>query len=200
MKKLFLLCICLIILCSCDISNSDNAPTDTPTVAPKPAPQAVLGSSLKDFQAHFADGYSLQGGGESYLLEHTNMFDVNSPDYFLSIVNGKVDGVDVQSNAHNKGAACAAFIPSDKKFVSTLITDSPNSSGAMTNNEGGAITIYESKWLAKQFPASSFVDVTNLTSSDQSQSLAPPGTLTLSWIYIDDSNSSCQISIGKHIE
>ncbi len=198
MKKLFLLCICLIILCSCDTSNSANAPTD----APKPVPQAVLGSSLKDFQAHFADGYRFikQGYGEIYLLEHTNIFDVNSPDYTLSIVNGKVVGIEVLSNAHNKGAACAAFIPSDKKFVSTFITDSPNSSGAMTNNEGGAITIYESKWLAKQFPASSFVDLTNLTSSDQSQPLAPPGTLTLSWVYVDDHNSSCKISIGKYVE
>jgi hypothetical protein len=53
MKKLFLLCICFTVLCSCDTSNSGN----TPTATPKPVPQVVLGSTLKDFQAHFADGY-----------------------------------------------------------------------------------------------------------------------------------------------
>jgi len=104
----------------------------------------------------------------------------------------------VQANAHSKGSACAAFMPKDKKFVSTI-----------ENSEESATTIYESKWLAKQFPASSFEDLTSAYQSastlDQlkgkkyQQPLAKPGTFTFSWIS-DDTTSGCSISTGKNTE
>jgi hypothetical protein len=168
MKKLFLLCICFTVLCSCDTSNSGNAPTATP----KPVPQAVLGSTLKDFEARFADGYRVEEmlPGGVYILYHTNIWDISAPDYELYLVNGKVYKVFVQDNAHNKGAACAAFMPKDKKLVSTTFARSDPAS-EFTSASSDAITIYESKWLAKQFPASAFEDHTNLTSNDQPQPL-----------------------------
>ncbi len=198
-KKLFLLCVCLMLLCSCDTGDTGNAPTGSPTPTPKPITEAFLGSTLKDIRAHFADigNYAESGSGDSYLFSNTNLFNLGQPNYSISLTNAKVDSVEVLSNAHEKGAACAEFIPKDKKVVSTLITDSPTSSGAMTKDESGAKTIYESKWLAKQFPASAFVDLTNLTPSDQPQPLAKPGTLTLTWDYVTDDNSTCSISIGK---
>ncbi len=183
-KKLFVLCICcLITLCSCDTGNASNTPT------PKPIPQVVLGSSLKDFQIHFANEYDFEQGVGGVDVNHTNIFDVDSPDYELCIDNGKIDCVSVQVNAYNNGSACSAFIPKDKK----LITDSPSDDPIHSST-----AIYESKWLAKQFPASVFVDDTNDSSSGQL--LTKPGTFTLIWGYADDYNSYCTISVGKNVE
>jgi len=91
MKKLFLLCICFTVLCSCDTSNSGNAPTATP----KPVPQAVLGSTLKEFEARFADGYRVEEMSPSvvYTLFHTDIWDISAPNYELYLVNGKVNEV-----------------------------------------------------------------------------------------------------------
>jgi hypothetical protein len=200
----------LLVLSACGQSKAQSAtlpplpppspiPTDTPTPAPQPITEAFLGSTLTEIRAHFADmgNYAESGGGDSYLFRDTNLFHLGQPAYSITLSHGKVDSVEVPSYAHEKGAACAAFIPKDKKVVSTLITDSPTSPGAMTKDESGARTIYESKWLAKQFPASAFVDLTHLTSSDQPQPLAKPGTLTFTWGYVDDDLSYCSIDIGK---
>jgi hypothetical protein len=197
MKKLFLLCICFTVLCSCDTSNSGNAPTATP----KPVPQAVLGSTLKDFEARFADGYRVQEvlSGVVYILFNTNIWDTGAPDYELHLVNGKVHKIYVQNNAHHKGAACAAFMPKDKNFVSTTFARSDPAS-EYVDAVSEATTIYESKWLAKQFPASAFEDHTNLTSYDQPQPLAKLSTFTFSWVYVSDIDSSCTIVIGKNTE
>jgi hypothetical protein len=207
MKKLFLLCICFIVLCSCDTSNSGSAPTATP----KPVPQVVLGSTSKDFKAHFADGYRVEEtGDDSYLLLRTDMLNFDAPDYDIRLINGKVDFVSAKSiTPHNKGATCAAFMPKDSKFVSTVYANSDPPTDAAVPVISQATIIYESKWLAKQFPASSFEDLTSAYQSastlDQlkgkkyQQPLAKPGTFTFSWIS-DDTASECSISIGKNTE
>jgi hypothetical protein len=128
---------------------------------------------------------------------NTNIWDISAPNYGLYLVNGKVYKVSVEVNAHHKGAACAAFMPKDKKFVSTTFAGSVPASEFMSGSSD-AITIYESKWLAKQFPASSFEDRTNVT--DKPQPPAKPGTFTFSWVYVSDIDSGCSISIGKNTE
>jgi hypothetical protein len=195
MKKLFLLCICFTLLCSCDTSNSGNAPTATP----KPVPQVVLGSTLKDFEARFADGYRVEEMlPDVVYIFHTDIWDTSAPDYELNLVNGKVSEVFVRDHASNKGATCAAFMPKDNKLVSTFTSDPANKGGGISDT----IAIYESKWLAKQFPASSFEDLTSGKEPSQPwdppQPLAKPGTFTFSWFYMDDyADGECTISIGK---
>lgn len=182
------------LLCSCDTGDTSAPPDNSPTATPKPIPQAVLGSTLKDFQAHFADSYFVndQGSDIIYFLNPRNIFDFNAPAYDLYLLNGKVYSIQVLSNAHQQGEACAIFIPKDAK----LISNTPNNNGAAS----AAMAIYHSNWLAPQFSPSTFVDQTNLTSSDQPQPLAKPGTLSLIWDYVSDFSSGCTISIGKNVE
>lgn len=178
LRKLLLLCVCLIILCSCDtVDTVDTGNASTPT--PIPVPQVFIGSSLIDFQARFAGEYDFlqEGDGQTYSMSHTDIFDVGAPNYTLGITNGKVTSIEVLSNAHNKGAACAVFLPKDKKLVSTFITNTPNSSGAMTNDENGGIKAYTSDWLKKQVTTSS-------------------GRISFSWNYVTDDDSICSIGIG----
>ena len=151
-NNIFLLSICLMLLCSCDTGDTGSTQDNSPTATPKPIPQAVLWSTLKDFQAHFADSYFVndQGSDIIYFLNPRNIFDFNAPAYDLHLLNGKVYSIEVLSNAHQQGGACAIFIPKDAK----LISNTPNNNGAAS----AAMAIYHSNWLAPQFSPSAFVD------------------------------------------
>ncbi len=176
-----------------------STPTSQPTIAVNPGP-AVLGADDSAFIAKYGSpaksstGNANNGGGEDDFKQYPN-----TGVYFLSVINcclfqtpsfyhTRSSSISVNSpplalwSYNEANAACSQFAPSDKLFQKLI--KKLDASGNMVNSY-----VYTSEFLKNALPSSEFVDA-NINP-------LPPGTFAVTFYYLDNRVSLCDVSNGN---